>query len=274
MSSTSAGETGLRAAKATYDAMAPVYDDFTAGSDYELWLGQILPRLERRGLPARGALLDVGCGTGNSFVPMLRRGWQVTGCDISAAMVELAREKAGAIAAEAPGEVVELSVADMRELPEFGSFDLVWALDDAVNYLLGEDELEVALRGMRRNLGPGGLLLFDLNTLRMYRSAFSAVEAIEANGRLLVWHGRAPVDVAPGSICEATVEARSPQGGKETGVATSLHRQRHFPEARVLAALGRAGLECLDVFGHGDDAVPAPLDELAHDKAIYISRAG
>ena len=59
---------------------------------------------------------------------MLERGWEVTACDISAAMVELARAKVG--------DAAELSVADMRELPSFGEFDLVWCLDDAVNYLL------------------------------------------------------------------------------------------------------------------------------------------
>ena len=35
----------------------------------------------------------------------------------------------------------------------------------------------------------------------------------------------------------------------------------------------RAGLECLDVFGHGFDAIPKqPLDDLVHTKAVYIAR--
>ena len=57
-------------------------------------------------------------------------------------MVEIARGKVG--------EAARLSVADMRELPVFGEFDLVFCLDDAVNYLLSGDELERALSGMRR----------------------------------------------------------------------------------------------------------------------------
>jgi SAM-dependent methyltransferase len=261
----SAGETAARGAEIAYDAFAPAYDDFTAGSDYELWLGHFLPKLEGHGLAARGALLDVGCGTGNSFAPMLKRGWEVAACDISAAMVELARAKVG--------DAAKLSVADMRELPDFGAFDLVWSLDDAVNYLLDEEELGQALSGMRRNLGPDGLLIFDVNTLGMYRTFFAAEETVEANGRRLVWRGRASKDAAPGSICEATIEAVSLEGEGDSGVATSLHRQRHFPEETMLAAMGRAGLECLDVFGHSDDAVPEqPLNELRHTKAVYISR--
>ena len=39
---------------------------------------------------------------------------------------------------------VEFDVRDMRELPVYGSFQLVWALNDAVNYLLGDDDLEAA----------------------------------------------------------------------------------------------------------------------------------
>ncbi len=136
-----------RWAEIAYEAIAPVYDDFTHHHDYELWLGNLLPELQRHGL--RGdRLLDVACGTGKSFIPMLRRGWRVTASDISPAMVELARAKVG--------EAAALSVADMRELPTFGEFDLVWSLDDAVNYLLSREELERALAGMRRNLGPRG----------------------------------------------------------------------------------------------------------------------
>src|SRR5215204_5789334 len=140
----------------TYQAMAPVYDDFTAHHDYDGWLADLLKILEGHGLTGR-RLLDVACGTGKSFLPMLPRGWQVTGCDLSPAMVARAREKVGAS--------VELSVADMRELPRLGEFDLVWTLDDAINYLLSVDELEAALRGMRDNLAATGLLMFDVNEI-------------------------------------------------------------------------------------------------------------
>jgi hypothetical protein len=56
-------------------------------------------------------------------------------------------------------------------------------------------------------------------------------------------------------------------------VETHVHRQRHFPEAEVLELLAASGLECLDVYGHGFDAVPKqPVEELIHSKAVYISR--
>jgi SAM-dependent methyltransferase len=253
-----------RYAEQAYEAIAPVYDDFTMHHDCELWLGELLPRLRRHGLTG-GRLLDVGCGTGKSFLPMLERGWEVVGCDISPSMLELAAAKAD--------DAVELSVADMRELPELGEFDLVWSLDDAVNYLLSGEELEQALTGMRRNLRPDGLLMFDVNTLHSYRTFFAKTETVESGGRRLVWRGLTPTDVPPGAICESRFEVEAGSGLPAARVEAHVHRQKHFPEAEVLAAMEAAGLECLDVFGHGYDAVlKQPLEELTHTKAVYIAR--
>lgn len=256
---------GDRSAEEAYEAIAPVYDDFTAHHNYELWLGEFLPQLRRHGLSG-DRLLDVGCGTGKSFLPMLKRGWEVTACDISPSMVELARGKAG--------EAARLTVADMRELPAFGEFDLVWALDDAVNYLLGAEELGSALSGMRANLAPGGLLMFDVNTLRTYRTFFAEEQVVERDGLRLVWRGQGSADTAPGSISEARFEVEAGEGAKRE-VETHLHRQRHFPEAEVLETMRRSGLECVDVFGHEEDAVlKQPVDELVHSKVVYIGRRG
>jgi SAM-dependent methyltransferase len=269
---TAANETGAESAERTYEAMAPVYDDFTGHYETEPWILDLLKLLELRGLQGK-RLLDVGCGTGESFLPMLSRDWQVTACDISPAMLERARAKVG--------DRVELLVANMLELPTLGEFDLVWALDDAVNYLLSVGELERALAGMHANLAPQGLLLFDLNTLTAYRTFFAETQVVESGGRRLVWRGLAEPDVAPGSICESRLEVKVDDGcangdepGGEGGAAPVLsHRQRHFPEAEVRAALAAAGLECLDVYGHGLDGIPRkPLDESTHTKAIYVAR--
>jgi SAM-dependent methyltransferase len=253
---------GSQWAEQAYEAIAPVYDDFTAHHDYELWLGNLLPKARRHGLRGR-RLLDVGCGTGKSFLPMLERGWEVTACDISPSMLELARAKAGGAA--------ELFVADMRELPVFGEFDLVWALDDAVNYLLSGKELREALSGMRANLAPGGLLMFDVNTLQAYRTFFAEEQQVERGGRRLLWRGQSSPDTPPGSISEAHFEVEPREVGVD--VEAHVHRQRHFPEAEVRELLAAAGLDCLDVFGHGFDAVPEqPVEELIHSKAVYFAR--
>lgn len=249
-------------ARRSFEEMAPFYDRFTSHHDYELWFSHLLPALRERGLPERGRLLDVGCGTGKSFLPMLARGWEVTACDLSPGMVDEARGKVGA--------EVRVEVADMRELPRFGEFDLVWALDDAVNYLDGAGELEASLRGMAANLAPGGLLAFDTNTLKTYRTFYVETQESEGEELRLRWRGLSATDASPGSHFEAAFEVE----GEDGELTSAIHRQRHIPVGRVRDALAAAGLECLDVFGIGFDAVMrVPLEEEVHTKAIFIARA-
>ncbi|HEX8753558.1 MAG TPA: class I SAM-dependent methyltransferase [Solirubrobacterales bacterium] len=263
MKATEASEGGARGAELVYESFAPVYDEFTAHHDYELWFGNVLPKVEAHDLRV-GRALDVACGTGKSFMPLLERGWEVTGCDISAQMVEIARAKVG--------DRVELLVADMRELPRLGEFDLVSCPGDALNYMLSEKELEAALRGMRENLAPHGLLLFDAVAVNAHRTFWAETTVVEEGGMKLIWRGLTDPEVEPGSFAEARFEVELPDGG-EPPVEPQTHRQRHFPEAAILAAVERAGLECLDVWGHHYDAVPhQPLDEDSDIKGVYIAR--
>jgi SAM-dependent methyltransferase len=250
---------GSTDARDTYEAFAASYDDFNHRYQYESWTTKLLERAEATGLEGY-RLLDVGCGTGLSFVAPLAQGWAVTGCDISPRMIEAAGARAGERAA--------LHVADMRALPRFGEFDLVWAVNDAVNYLLDPAELGAALAGMRRNLAPRGVALFDVNTLAAYRSFFGEEVVVERDGRRLVWQGMGSTgDGGPGSIFEARF------GGEGAGVESHTHRQRHFPEAEVIGAIEAAGLRCVEVAGELDGELSDGLDEAAHTKAIYVCKA-
>lgn len=243
-----------------WEAMGPVYDLFAAGYEYEVWLADLVAQLERHGLQ-RGRLLDVACGTGMSFMPMLARGWEVTGCDSSAAMLQQARCKTGS---------ARLEVADMRALPRFDRFDLVWALGNSLNCLLDGEELRAALAGMHRNMSPNGLLMFDLSALLVFRTVFAEQSTREHDGMRFIWTGQAPSDMAPGSICTAKLATEDDQGHR---LELCVHRHRHFPEVEVREAIADAGLECLDTFGHSYDGVfKRPLDEAEHTTAVYIAR--
>jgi SAM-dependent methyltransferase len=241
-----------------YHALAPIYDDFNASNDYEMWLGgALLPELERHGLKV-GRVLDIGCGTGRAFEPMLSRGWEVFGCDLTPAMLEEARRKFG--------DRVPLEVADARELPGFGEFELVLALNDVVNYLVGDGDLERALVGMRANLAPGGLALFDANTLGLFESSFASGDAEAMSVEEWRWIGQAD-RIEPGGVFDALV-----QGG---GIEAHVHRERHYPEAEIRAAIGAAGLECLAVLGQREIdrrvVLAEPPDEFRDHKVIYIA---
>jgi len=261
MQSTSGAD---RHAEVAYEQIAPVYDDFTAHHNYREWIDDLLRLGAAHGL--RGdTVLDVGCGTGNSFLPLLALGWTVTAADISPSMAELARVKAG------PG--VRVEVADMRELPVYGSFDLVFCLDDAINYLLSTKELAQALRAMAANLAPAGVLIFDSNTLTTYRTFFGERVVVEARGRRLIWDGQTGGHAEPGQISESVFEVEPLVPGTGPTVPPEVHRQRHHTEAELRDALTAAGLEVAGLYGCTTDGVPRqPVHEDSHTKAIYIAR--
>jgi SAM-dependent methyltransferase len=255
-----------RHAEVAYEAIAPVYDDFTAHHNYEARIAMLLELAAENGL-RKGAsrALDVGCGTGKSFTPLLDRGWEVTGCDISPSMVALAREKSG--------DRVPLEIVDMREMPVLGSFDIAFCIDDAVNYLHSAEELTATLRGVAANLAPDGLLIFDSNTISVYRGFFAEHVEVEAGDVRMIWDGLGSVEAQPGDISEASFSFEALEGGAGPTVTPEVHRQRHHPEPEVRASIDAAGLEFAALYGHGFDGIPhQPMSEEDHTKAIYVAR--
>lgn len=75
-------------------------------------------------------LLDAGCGTGALSVEAARRGADVVAIDLSATLVELARER---LPSEIGKGSIEFRVGDMS-LPDLGSFDYAVAMDSLIHY--------------------------------------------------------------------------------------------------------------------------------------------
>lgn len=244
-------------AHSAYESFASIYNDFNALNDYEMWVGRsLLPELRKQGLREGGKALDVACGTGRAFDPLMRRGWQIVGCDLSPAMLK--------VAAREGGDAVDLHVADMRELPRFGDFDLVLALNDSVNYLLGDDDLVAALAGMQANLGEGGLLVFDVNSRSTYSNGITEVREVDHNGSRWTWTGRG--EVSP-YVYEAEIAGdRLPEPIR--------HLERFRSEREVTAAMLAAGLRRLAVYGmseaDGEVVLSAPPEEDRDYKLVFI----
>jgi SAM-dependent methyltransferase len=246
---------------ASYDVLAPAYDTLTEGYDYDRWLAEIERLACARGMSGR-RVLDVACGTGKSFLPLLHAGYSVTGCDISPAMLDRA-------AAKAPD--VPLHEADMRALPAFGEFDLVTCLDDALNHLLTDDDLLAALRGIRRNLAPAGVAVWDVNTLTAYAEMFAESHVIAGGETFLVWEGKAgPAE--PGMRVEAVVHVFRRRSRGCWRRTASRQEQRHWPAVKIEAAAAAAGLRVVDVLGQRPGVLlDAELDEGRHTKALYFA---
>jgi SAM-dependent methyltransferase len=247
-------------ARPAYDALASTYDTFTADYDYERWLTVLHGLATEHGHFGR-RLLDVACGTGRSFEPMLRRGYEVMACDISPAMVERAAARLEVSGGRA-------AVADMRRLPDWGTFDLVTCLDDAVNYLHTEADLDAAFRSVARTLRSGGFYVFDVNSLTSYRTVFSNSFTVETGDVVFQWHGETASGVAPGSLCGARLEITS-----ASSTAVSRHVQRHWPPEVLAACLEAAGLECVAIRGQSTGAVLSEQpDESVHTKVVFLAR--
>jgi demethylmenaquinone methyltransferase/2-methoxy-6-polyprenyl-1,4-benzoquinol methylase len=100
--------------------------------------------------------LDLACGTGDIGFALGDRGARVTGLDVTHRMLQLARGKRRAAAAN-----VQLVTGDMMALPfPDGSFDLI-----TTGYgLRNVPRIEPAIAEMRRVLRPGGVVLsLDFN---------------------------------------------------------------------------------------------------------------
>jgi len=259
-----------------YEQLAPVYDDFTDGYDHDAWIDG-LERIARNHGANGPRVLDVACGTGKSFAPLLARGYDVWACDLSPAMVERARRCDDVD----PDRVL---VADMRELPKLGAFELVTCLDDAVNYLLSVADLEAAFASVARLLAPDGVYVFDTNTLATYRAGFALDAIFERPLAGAVWRGETAEPIQPGALCAASIEL-APRGagagrvaggggppGGIGGGAVSRHVQRHHPPATVRQALASAGLACRAVLGQSTGGVlHKDADEEVHTKLVYVA---
>jgi SAM-dependent methyltransferase len=244
-----------------YESFATIYDDFNYRNDYETWIGAVLfPKLLGYGLETPGVALDIGCGTGRAFPPLLKRGWDICGCDISPAMVTIARERFG--------NQVRLSVADMRHLPTLGSFDLVLAMNDAVNHLLTDRDLHQTMAGVAKNLSPSGLLVFDCNTRALFRELFDAAvrRTVERDGRRWIWRGMGEGDRPPPTF-------RAQISGDSIDPITIT--ERHFSQREVERALEAAGLRCRGVLGQREADGKVVLCEQPDDerdgKFIYFA---
>lgn len=253
-------------ARDAYDRYAAVYDECNAQNDYEMWLGGVLlPELEKHGL-RKGWALDVGCGTGRAFDPLLDRGWRVVGCDVSPGMLAEAGRKFGSR--------VRLFTADARALPsvsvepgrsEGAAFDLILLLNDVVNYMTEEGDLEQAFAGVERNLSRDhGLLVFDANTLSLFREHFApgVVDGMSDRG----WEWRGLNESLSGPVFEARLSGR--------GVEPHVHRQRHWTSEQVRGALEASGLSCLAALGQREEGGRVHLsdspDEERDSKVIYV----
>jgi len=186
---------GDESPEAFYDQLADdwdaLYDDWWLGAR---WNARIIDGLVRRvGGEPPARLLDCACGIGTQALPLVARGYEVTGTDVAGAAVERAQREA-----DARGIAITLLPADMRALADAvaGPFDIVIACDNALPHMLDDADLDTALASVREVLEPGGIFLAsirDYDALRVERppGALGGVrpraEGLEIVGQAWEW---------------------------------------------------------------------------------------
>jgi ubiquinone/menaquinone biosynthesis C-methylase UbiE len=101
-------------------------------------------------------ILDVGCGTGRHAIELAKRGYTVTGIDLSESQLAKARQKAATL-----NLPVVFLQHDARELPFDREFDLAIMLCEGGFPLMETDEMNFAiLQSVARSLKKGGKFIF------------------------------------------------------------------------------------------------------------------
>ena len=159
-----------------YTDFAGVYDTFMDDTPYQEWADFLAKLIEKYGISKpvrdkeqgildseRNLVLDLGCGTGTLTELLYQKGYDMIGVDLSQEMLNIALEKK-----EKSGSEILYLCQDMRELDLFSTVGTVISVCDSVNYLLENDEVEETFGLVNNYLYPGGIFLFDFNTVYKY----------------------------------------------------------------------------------------------------------
>ena len=103
----------------------------------------------------------MGCGTGAMTRYLDAHGYDMTGIDVSEEMLTIAKEKSSP-------DILYL-LQDMREFELYGTMRAAVSICDSMNYILEEDDLLQVFSLVNNYLDPGGIFIFDLNTVYKYQ---------------------------------------------------------------------------------------------------------
>jgi SAM-dependent methyltransferase len=133
---------------------ALVYDQTVSGWQgeldfYQSYAADVIAR--------NGKILEIACGTGRITIPLAKAGANITGLDLSPAMLSIARQKSAGL------DKLLWVEAGMRKFELGEQFDLIIIPGHSFQFMLTPDEQVECLETAQCHLAPGGLLIIHLD---------------------------------------------------------------------------------------------------------------
>ncbi len=242
---------------ALYDAFAHVYTTGPYGAFSEA-VSRLLPALLDEFGCRPESVLDIACGDARFAAVMGARGCRVVGLDASHRMLVYGRERVREMGLSGRVALVQ---GDMRSLPFTPAFDLVTSWYDSLNYLLEERDLRQCFRAVGTVLAPGGLFIFDMNTIYALAVDWQRRPCYvnQARDDLFEVHRVAYDEEQKIGSIDVTAFSRMDEGADESESESErgrwrrvdvVHRERGYTLKEVRAALSEGGLEVLASYGN------------------------
>ena len=169
-----------------YDRDSEIEEAFYEESDNAMSTNTIIETILKK-YKAK-TVLDLTCGTGSQIFWLAKRGYQVTGSDISTGMLKIAKRKAKKSKAS-----VKLLRGDMRTI-KVGKFDAAITIFNAIGHLT-KAGFEKTMRNIHDNLNDGGIYVFDIINLsyvtngdNITKMSYEQMKTVEGTKRRIIQH--------------------------------------------------------------------------------------
>lgn len=146
-----------------YETFAFVYDEVMDDSLYQQWLDFSLRHLPK----ATNQVLELACGTGALAVEFAKKGFDVTGLDLSEEMLTLASDRA-------IQEDVSINwvAGDMLDLTDIGKYRAVTCFSDSLCYMQDATQVQQVFKGVYQLLEESGTFIFDVHSIYQIDEVF------------------------------------------------------------------------------------------------------
>ena len=225
----------------SYGVFSEFYDALTANVSYDT-VSQVLSSLLTRYGKGRGLLLDLACGTGSVSVRLAKKGYEVIGVDLSPEMLSEAQNKA-----YSAGQNILFLCQDMTALDLYGTVDAAVCTLDGLCHLPNEESVQAALRKVSLFMNPGGVFLFDVNSVYKHRAVLGNNTFVyDTDDVYCVWQNTLLPD---GVTVQMDLDFFEPVSDEGDYVRQSERfTERAYPRETLEAMLKKTGFTVLDVF--------------------------